>query len=129
MKKNVSIVFVLTAYCILLLHSVIPHHHHEAFARHHETYSADNNENDHNFLGHAFSLLQHDNAATIVYESVSPSFKCTKVKFNTDIIFHEAPGAGVIHKPPLIYPDHAVFRFNAPFADILQLRGPPVPMA
>ena len=131
MKKILSIAFVLTAYCLLLLHSVIPHHHHEEFAKHHETSGShdDDNDTDHNFLSHAFSLLQHDNAPTIVYESVSPSFKCTKVKINTDILFHVAPVTGVIHKPPISYPDNAVFRFNAPFDDILQLRGPPVPMA
>ena len=131
MKKTLSIAFVLTAYCVLLLHSVIPHHHHhDAFTEHHDASGShdDEEDTDNNFLSHAFSLLQHDNASTIVYESASPSFKCTKINTDTDILFHEALITGIIYKPPLIYSDHAVFHFIAPFADILQLRGPPVPM-
>lgn len=132
MKKFVSITFVLTAYCLLLLHSVISHHHHqEEFAQHHDasgSHDDDDNDIDNNFLSSAFSLLQHDNGGAIVYESVSTTCKCTKVKVVTDVFFHEDPVIRKPDKPPLIYSDHTVFHFSSSFTDMLQLRGPPVPM-
>ena len=132
MKKFVSISFVLTAYCLLLLHSIIPHHHHEEFTEHHDStgsHDDDDNDIDNNFLSSAFSLLQHDNGGSIVYETVSPTFECSKIQIDKDLLFFHADYfAGTLYKPPLIYSDHIVFRFSSSFTDILQLRGPPVPM-
>jgi len=66
LRKLISIVFVSVAYSVLLLHSVIPHHHHEvdeqsALFHQYNDHDGDVHEAiDDNFLSWAFAHLQHD---------------------------------------------------------------------
>lgn len=132
MKKFLSITFVFTAYFLLLLHSVIPHHHHhEEFSEHHGATGSgaqDDHDMDNNLLANAFSLLQHDTDGAIVYESVSTTFKYSKVNIDPGVIFHADPVINIIHKPPLLYSYPVDFHLSSSFAATLQFRGPPVPL-
>jgi hypothetical protein len=134
MKKIISISFVLTAYCLLLLHSVIPHHHHQdQFAQHHNglgLYDDYNNDIDNNFLSNAFSLLQHDNGGSIIYTTISSTLEWSKIQLDKEtLFFHADYFADILSKAPFVQSGHIVFHLSSSVTDILQLRGPPVPMA
>jgi hypothetical protein len=119
----------LCVFAIVFAHSIIPHHHHEEITAeqgndHHDD---DHNDLDNNFLGETFSHFQHDGGSTILYETPSPSFQCSKFSINKDIILLTCYVVRQFYKPPLIPTERSsLFFLSSPLSSVHLFRGPPV---
>ncbi|MHA4807842.1 hypothetical protein ACX0G9_07040 [Flavitalea flava] len=140
-RKYVSIAFVFVAYSILLLHSVVPHHHHgegtpaglhrNADQDDDDDDHDDHNAVDHNFLSHAFAHFHHGQGIIITYTHFSPE------KFGTTINWAVEYTPSSAHfillplpLPPLIPPlSRSLLFVPIPIPLHHSLRGPPTVVA
>lgn len=128
-KKRFISSFLLCAFAILFAHTIIPHHHHEeADTEQHNSHHGDDHDDiDHDFLGHAFSYFEHEKEGSIIYETASPSFECSKVSFDKDAVLLVNYIIRQLHKPPLIHKEVPSITFTLSFYSNSRLfRGPPM---
>jgi hypothetical protein len=128
-KKSFISSLLLCVFAIVFVHSIIPHHHHEEVtteqgSNHHDD---DHNDLDNNFLGEAFSHFQHDAGSTILYETPSPSFQCSKFSIDQDVFLLTCYVVRQFYKPPLISIEPSSIIFLSSILSAVHLfRGPPV---
>lgn len=135
LRKYTSISFIFVAYSLLLLHSVIPHHHtHETEqvtahqdSNDHDGDTEDHNDNNNDFLPHAFAHFLHDEGAIIIYTQYLINPDCSLISgltnFTTSLAYFIIKA---IHPPPLIpvfSPPLFCTNTHLPASD--PLRGPP----
>lgn len=97
LRKLIAIVFVSVAYSVLLLHSVIPHHHHEVDEQSASVHQYNDHDGDvhkaidDNFLSWAFAHLQHDRGShEITYITRLKARHCITSSIDNTVI----PAAG-----------------------------------
>jgi len=136
-KKKVIVFCLLPAYLLLVLHAVIPHHHHfsaeagplsfhHGFNAHHHEHLADDHHNDPDGHGHTAHFVHSPEFGTaMVRPDVnwsdlsldSARIHDTPINNHSDrIIIQDSEGIGFPESPPL---------YNAPEASSYSLRGPP----
>ncbi len=127
-KKRFISSILLCAFAVLFAHSIIPHHHHEeeATEQHDSSHDEDHDDIDNNFLGQAFSHLQHQQGGTFVYETATPDLQCSKVNFDKNALLLVQYIVQVLHKPPIKHPEPYLIDFTSFFYSVTTLlRGTP----
>ncbi len=129
MRKQISLVFLLVAYVILLGHSIIPHHHHETNSEvvaHHETHHLYDVEHSADDLGH---LLSHFVHPVDVFTTDRQHYTSDFSFLNFTTFLAIIPNAisytvneliAIQYKPPI-----SDFILDSSFPIIQGLRGPP----
>jgi hypothetical protein len=130
-KKRIISSLLLCVFAIIFAHSVVPHHHEEEHSAHQQSsHGNDQDDIDDNFLGQAFSHFQHEQSSTLVYETVSADYHCSKVIIDKGTVLFVQFILQAIHKPPIEHPPIYPVRLTPQFGNSADfLRGPPSAMA
>ena len=136
-KKKVIVFCLLPAYLLLVLHAVIPHHHHfsaeagplsfhHGFNAHHHEHLVDDHHHDADGHGHTAHFVHYPEFGTAMVRpevsgsDMSPeSGKIPSISlscFSDRIIMQDTECIGFPESPPL---------YDAPQASSFSLRGPP----
>lgn len=129
LKKHTAIVLMITAYAILLVHNMVPHHHHDSvhdLTEHHHADHHQDNQEDTEGLNHLFSYLTHSTEGFTFSANHHISNTLTKQLFSmvTVIPGNYSPDKFLI--PPLLHkPPAEHFIYISPHSLSSGLRAPP----
>lgn len=123
-KSYISLLFLL-AYSVLLLHSIIPHHHEDNKVMYQAGYHDDEGM-EHTPISHALSFFQHNEGSTLICEAAQPNFRLSNINTEKAAILLIQHFTTLIEKPPLIHFEQYHFIFlSSPYSTCQRFRGPP----
>jgi hypothetical protein len=131
LKKYLSILLVLLAYSVVLVHNCLPHHHHIAAESHSQETDNDHHDDDddeHGLLNHAFAHFQHDQGAEMTKMSLErndinkqPDFVKKFIPFITTFLLK----VDYEKRPVFLPPRHSLFLYSHYSSTADPRRGPP----